>query len=81
MCAVAGESIDSGFADGFVVEVMRLMLRQQEHVFMGLGAAILDVFRHRVWFVSDDVLAEIPSIVLEVEGHTHVTGCQQGLWA
>ena len=50
--------------DGFVVEVILWPLAQQENVLVSLCAAITYALRHRVSLVPNDVLAQIPTIVL-----------------
>ena len=53
-----------GFLDGFVIEAMPFGFREQEDIFVRLGAAVAHRFWHRVRFVPDDVLTAIPTIGL-----------------
>ena len=54
--------------DGFVVKPIFFRLRQQENILMSLGASVADTLRHRIRFVPDDVLPEIPTISAKGEG-------------
>ena len=53
--------VGTWFAYLLIVEVVLLRLREQEDVFVCLGAAVFHWLRHGVRLVPDDVLPQIPT--------------------
>jgi len=62
-------TVDGILKYGLAVEIILLGFGQKEDILMSLGAAVAHTLGHRVRFVPDDVLSQIPTVSLQCERH------------